>query len=202
MRGKIILLKPELRPIVDALIDGARNTLPVAMACAAAGIIIGIVILTGLGIVFTQWVVGLAQDMRLLALLLTMSAGIILGMGMPTTPAYIIMVALLVPALVKLGVVVPAAHMFAFYFAVLSAITPPVALAVYRGVRPREVEPVEDGLGCREDRRGRVHRALHVRVRAGAADDRRVAQHRLAVHPVVRRNRACWRLACTATCSA
>jgi TRAP transporter 4TM/12TM fusion protein len=131
VRGKTIFLKFELKPIVYALIDGARNTLPVAMACAAAGIIIGIVILTGLGIVFTQWVVGLAQDMRLLALLLTMTAGIILGMGMPTTPAYIIMVALLVPALVKLGVIGPAAHMFAFYFAVLSAITPPVALAVY-----------------------------------------------------------------------
>ncbi len=131
VRGKVILLKMEFRPIVDALIDGARNTLPVALACAAAGIIIGIVILTGLGIVFTQWVVGLAQDTRILALLLTMSAGVILGMGMPTTPAYIIMVALLVPALVKLGVIVPAAHMFAFYFAVLSAITPPVALAVF-----------------------------------------------------------------------
>jgi TRAP-type uncharacterized transport system fused permease subunit len=103
----------------------------VALACAAAGIIIGIVILTGLGIVFTQWVVGLSQNTLLLALLLTMAAGIILGMGMPTTPAYIIMVSLLVPALIKLGVVVPAAHMFAFYFAILSAITPPVALAVY-----------------------------------------------------------------------
>jgi len=131
VRGKIILLKIEWRPIVDAMIDGARNTLPVALACAAAGIIIGIVILTGLGITFTQWVVGLSQNMLLLALLLTMAAGIILGMGMPTTPAYIIMVSLLVPALVKLGVVTPAAHMFAFYFAILSAITPPVALAVY-----------------------------------------------------------------------
>jgi TRAP transporter 4TM/12TM fusion protein len=131
VRGKIILLKIEWRPIVNAMIDGARNTLPVALACAAAGIIIGIVILTGLGITFTQWVVGLSQNMLLLALLLTMAAGIILGMGMPTTPAYIIMVSLLVPALVKLGVVTPAAHMFAFYFAILSAITPPVALAVY-----------------------------------------------------------------------
>ena len=131
VRGKIILLKIELRPIIDALIDGARNTLPVALACACAGIIIGIVILTGLGITFTQWVVGLAQNTLLLALLLTMAAGIVLGMGMPTTPAYIIMVSLLVPALVKLGVVKPAAHMFAFYFAILSAITPPVALAVY-----------------------------------------------------------------------
>ena len=131
MRGKIILLKIEWRPIIDAMIDGARNTLPVALACACAGIIIGIVILTGLGITFTQWVVGLSQDTLLLALLLTMVAGIVLGMGMPTTPAYIIMVSLLVPAIIKLGVVTPAAHMFAFYFAILSAITPPVALAVY-----------------------------------------------------------------------
>jgi len=60
-----------------------------------------------------------------------MMAGIILGMGMPTTPAYIVMVSLLVPALIKLGAIPPAAHMFAFYFAILSAITPPVALAVY-----------------------------------------------------------------------
>ena len=60
-----------------------------------------------------------------------MMAGIVLGMGMPTTPAYIIMTALLVPAIIKLGVIAPAAHMFAFYFAVLSAITPPVALAVF-----------------------------------------------------------------------
>jgi TRAP-type uncharacterized transport system fused permease subunit len=101
------------------------------LACACAGIVIGVVTLSGLGIVFTQFVVGLAQDTLLLALVLTMLAGIVLGMGMPTTPAYIIMTALLVPAIIKLGVVVPAAHMFAFYFAVLSAITPPVALAVY-----------------------------------------------------------------------
>ncbi len=131
VRGRTILLKMELRPVGDAMIDGARNTLPVALACAAAGIIIGIVILTGLGITFTQWVVGLSQNVLLLALVLTMAAGIVLGMGMPTTPAYIVMVSLLVPALIKLGVVTPAAHMFAFYFAILSAITPPVALAVF-----------------------------------------------------------------------
>jgi TRAP transporter 4TM/12TM fusion protein len=117
--------------LVDALVDGARNTLAVALACACAGIIIGVVTLTGLGITFTQWVVAIAQDTLLLALILTMIAGIVLGMGMPTTPAYIIMTALLVPAIVKLGVPKPSAHMFAFYFAILSAITPPVALAVY-----------------------------------------------------------------------
>jgi TRAP transporter 4TM/12TM fusion protein len=117
--------------VFGALIDGARNTLAVALACACAGIIIGIVTLTGLGITFTQWVVALSQDTLLLALVLTMIAGIILGMGMPTTPAYIIMSSLLIPAIIKLGVIKPAAHMFAFYFAILSAITPPVALAVF-----------------------------------------------------------------------
>jgi TRAP transporter 4TM/12TM fusion protein len=117
--------------IVAAFADGARNALPVALACASAGIIIGVVTLSGLGIVFTQFVVNLARDTLLVALILTMIAGIVLGMGMPTTPAYIIMTALLVPAIIKLGVVTPAAHMFAFYFAILSAITPPVALAVF-----------------------------------------------------------------------
>jgi TRAP transporter 4TM/12TM fusion protein len=119
------------RSVPAALEDGAKNTLSVAMACACAGIVIGCVTITGLGITFTQVVVGLAQNSLVLALILTALAGIILGMGMPTTPAYIVMVALLVPALVKLGAVTPAAHMFAFYFAILSAITPPVALAVY-----------------------------------------------------------------------
>ena len=133
------------RTVLEALQDGARNTLAVAMACACAGIVIACVTITGLGIVFTQLVVALAQDTLILALVLTALAGIVLGMGMPTTPAYIMMVALLVPAVIKLGItgcpepvtaecknaVTPAAHMFAFYFAILSAITPPVALAVY-----------------------------------------------------------------------
>jgi TRAP transporter 4TM/12TM fusion protein len=133
------------RNVLEALEEGAKNTLAVAMACACAGIVIGCVTITGLGIVFTQIVVALAQDTLILALILTAMAGIILGMGMPTTPAYIMMVALLVPAVIKLGLagcplpvtpeckaaVTPAAHMFAFYFAILSAITPPVALAVF-----------------------------------------------------------------------
>ncbi|WP_374632700.1 TRAP transporter permease [Ferrovibrio sp.] len=119
------------RLIWEALEDGARNTLAVALACACAGLVIGSITLTGLGISFTNAIVGLAQNSLLLALLLTAVAGIILGMGMPTTPAYIVMVSLMVPAIIKLGVIEQAAHMFAFYFAILSAITPPVALAVY-----------------------------------------------------------------------
>ena len=117
--------------IWHALEDGAKNSIAVALACACAGIVIGVITLTGAAINFTSVVVDLSKEMLWLALILTMLAGIILGMGMPTTPAYIVMVALLVPAIIKLGAIPPAAHMFAFYFAILSAITPPVALAVY-----------------------------------------------------------------------
>jgi len=117
--------------IIDALEAGAKNTVIVALACACAGIVIGTITLTGLGLTFTGIVLALSQNSLILALILTMAAGIVLGMGLPTTPAYIVQVALLVPALVKLGVQVEAAHLFVLYFAVLSAITPPVAMAVY-----------------------------------------------------------------------
>jgi TRAP transporter 4TM/12TM fusion protein len=119
------------RSIVEALESGARNTVVVALACACAGIVVGTITLTGLGLTFTGVVLAVSQNSLMLALLLTMFAGILLGMGLPTTPAYIVQVALLVPALVKLGVMVQSAHLFVLYFAVLSAITPPVAMAVY-----------------------------------------------------------------------
>jgi TRAP transporter 4TM/12TM fusion protein len=119
------------RNVLEALVEGARNTLAVAMACACAGIVIGCVTITGLGITFTQVVLTVSQNSLAAALVLTAVAGIVLGMGMPTTPSYIVMVSLLVPAIIKLGAIAPAAHMFAFYFAILSAITPPVALAVF-----------------------------------------------------------------------
>ncbi len=131
--------------MVTALEDGAKHALPVALACASAGIVIGAIALTGVGIKFTSFVLTLTQDSLVLALVLMMVAGVILGMGMPTTPAYIVMVALLVPAIHKLGVVLPAAHMFAFYFAILSAITPPVALAVYAAAGLAKADMWETG---------------------------------------------------------
>jgi TRAP transporter 4TM/12TM fusion protein len=134
--------------IVEAMIDGSKNAVAVALACACAGIIIAVITISGLGIVFTQFVVGLAQSTLILALVLTMVAGIVLGMGMPTTPAYIIMTALLVPAIIKLGVTPPAAHMFAFYFAILSAITPPVALAVYAAAGLAKADLWRSGLAA------------------------------------------------------
>lgn len=120
-----------LNTLTDGLIAGATNTVAVALACACAGIVVGTITLTNLGTEFTQLVIAVSQNSLVLALVLTMIAGIILGMGMPTTPAYIVQVALLVPALVKLGVAVEAAHMFVFYYAIMSALTPPVAMAVY-----------------------------------------------------------------------
>ncbi|MEK6711896.1 MAG: TRAP transporter fused permease subunit [Nitrospinota bacterium] len=115
----------------EALKNGGQNTVGVAAACACAGVVIGVIAHTGLAIKFTSFVLSIAEGSLIPALVLTMIAGIILGMGMPTTAAYVMQAALLVPALIKLGVLPIAAHMFVFYFAILSAITPPVALAVY-----------------------------------------------------------------------
>jgi len=121
----------DLGKILRALEAGARNMLPVAAACACAGIVVGIINLTGLGLKFTSIMLDVAGGSLAPALILTMITGIILGMGLPTTAAYIVQASLLIPGLIKLGIPVIAAHLFVFYFAILSAITPPVAMAVY-----------------------------------------------------------------------
>jgi len=120
-----------VRKALEALREGAEATVPVAMATACAGIVIGIVLQTGLALRFTSFLISFSGGQLIPALVITMLAGIVLGMGMPTTPAYVMQAALLIPALVKLGILPIAAHMFAFYFSCLSAVTPPVALAVY-----------------------------------------------------------------------
>jgi TRAP transporter 4TM/12TM fusion protein len=131
----IALLRAETRmgviKILKALEFGAKNMLPVAAACACAGIIIGVINLTGLGLKFTSLILVIAGNSLIPALIFTMFAGIVLGMGLPTTAAYIVQAALLIPALIKLGVSTIGAHLFVFYFAIISAITPPVAMAVY-----------------------------------------------------------------------
>jgi TRAP transporter 4TM/12TM fusion protein len=119
------------REIFQALEQGAITSVPVALACASAGIVIGVVSLTGLGVRFTQMVIHMSGGMLWLAAILTMIACIILGMGLPTTAAYIITAVLGVPALMDLGVPQIAAHMFIFYFAIISFITPPVAISAY-----------------------------------------------------------------------
>jgi TRAP transporter 4TM/12TM fusion protein len=117
--------------LLAALELGVRSTIPVTVACACAGIIIGCVFVSGLGLKFTNEVIGLADGNLLVLLLLTGCAAIFLGMGITTTAVYITVAALIVPALIKIGVVPMAAHLFAFYFGVVSTITPPVALAAF-----------------------------------------------------------------------
>ncbi|MBU1155617.1 MAG: TRAP transporter permease [Proteobacteria bacterium] len=119
------------REIIEALEQGIITAVPVAMACAAAGMVIGVVSLTGLGVRFTQMVIHLSGGVLWLGGLLTMVACIILGMGLPTTAAYIITAILGVPALTDMGVSPLQAHMFIFYFAIISFITPPVAISAY-----------------------------------------------------------------------
>jgi TRAP-type uncharacterized transport system fused permease subunit len=136
------------RAIWDALERGAVNTLTAASACACAGIIIGVVALTGLGLKFTSIVLAVAAGNLLPALFLTMIAGLVLGMGLPTTPAYIVMAALLIPALMSMGVNMVAAHMFAFYFALFSAFTPPLALASYAGAGVAKADSWQTGIAA------------------------------------------------------
>jgi len=128
---------------VAALEKGARTSLSLIAACAVAGLIVGTVTLTGLGTKFADLIVSLASDQLYPALLLTMVASIIMGMGMPTAALYIILGSMVAPALVKMGVPVIAAHMFIFYFGCYAAVTPPVALSSYLAAAIAKADPAK-----------------------------------------------------------
>lgn len=119
--------------VVQGLIDGARNMLSVLAACAAAGIIIGVVTKTGIGLKMASALIDLSGGVFLAVLFFTMLTSLVLGMGVPTTANYVITSTIAAPALVQLGVPVLAAHMFVFYFGIVADVTPPVALAAYAG---------------------------------------------------------------------
>ena len=123
--------RPNLTTILGALEDGAKNSISVAISCACAGLIVGVISLTGIGVKFSSSLIELSHGSIFLALVYTMIASIILGMGMPATAVYVIQAALNVPALVQMGVAPLAAHLFVFYFSVVACITPPVALTAY-----------------------------------------------------------------------
>jgi TRAP transporter 4TM/12TM fusion protein len=116
---------------VSALADGARHALPVGVACALVGVIIGSLTLTGGATSFANAILELGRDSLLLSLVLTMLACLILGMGIPTIPNYIITASLAAPALLQLGVPLVVSHMFVFYFGIMADLTPPVALAAF-----------------------------------------------------------------------
>ena len=134
------------RQIFDAIYTGTSHITVVAIACAAAGIIVGSVSLTGIGFKFVSLITSLAQGVPFIALIMIMFVSLILGMGLPTVGAYILAAALGVPALVNLGFDPLASHLFVFYFAIISAITPPVALAAYAASSVAGSEPNKTGM--------------------------------------------------------
>ena len=117
--------------ILTALVNGGRSAVSVALPCAAAGIVVGVTVQSGLGLKFSGLIVTMASGHLYLGLVLVMVGCVLMGMGLPTTAAYILAAVLMVPALIQMGVNELAAHMFVFYFACVSMITPPVALASY-----------------------------------------------------------------------
>ena len=137
-----------LRRFCRALENGVKGTMSVAIACACAGIVIGVISLTGFGLVFSLNIFKLALGIKFLALFLAMAASIILGMGLPTTACYIVTALTLAPALVNMGVPLLAAHFFVFYFAIMSTITPPVALSSFVAAGLAQSDPLKTGVSA------------------------------------------------------
>lgn len=131
------------RQIFRALELGARMSIQMVAVCAAAGVIVGVIALTGVGARFSTLLLTIADQNQYLAMFFAMCISIVLGMGMPTTAAYAVAAAVVAPGLISLGVPVLVAHFFVFYYAVMSAITPPVALAAYAGAALSGSDPMK-----------------------------------------------------------
>jgi TRAP transporter 4TM/12TM fusion protein len=135
-----------IKRILLAMENGARAVLPIAAACACSGIVVGVLTLTGLGLKISYLLVELAHGSLPVLLLLAMLASILLGMGITTTAAYLLVAIIIAPVLVRMGVPALAAHMFVFYYAVISTITPPVALAAYAAAGIAKTDPFKTAL--------------------------------------------------------
>lgn len=131
---------------IESLDQSARSALAVAVTCGTAGIIVGVVTMTGLGLKMADGLVALAGGSLLLTMVFTMLSSIVLGMGVPTTANYIIQATISAPALVILGVPPIAAHMFVFYFGIVADITPPVALAAFAASGISGGDPIKTGI--------------------------------------------------------
>lgn len=134
-----------LKKIGMALEIGMKNTIGLLAVCATAGIIVGVIALTGIGLRFSSMLLGIAGNSIFLALLFAMLISIVLGIGMPTTAAYAVAAAVIAPGLIQIGIEPLFAHMFVFYYAVMSAITPPVALAAYAAAGISGSDPFKTG---------------------------------------------------------
>ncbi len=127
----------------EGAVAASKRTITVAMACATAGLVIGCINLTGLGLKISALIISTSGGILWLALILTAVMAIILGMGLPATAAYIVAGTMAAPALVKMGLYPLSAHLFVFYFAIISAITPPIALAAYGASAIAEADPLK-----------------------------------------------------------
>lgn len=134
--------------VVKGLIEGSKGVLGVLIACATAGVIIGVVTKTGVGLKLATALLDLAGGHLLPAMFFTMITSLILGMGVPTTANYVITSTIAAPALVQMDVPVLAAHMFAFYFGIVADVTPPVALAAYAGAGISGADPMKTGFAA------------------------------------------------------
>ncbi|NME35939.1 TRAP transporter permease [Fusobacterium sp. FSA-380-WT-3A] len=135
-----------IKDILDAFAEATRSTVSVAIACAIVGIIIGVVSLTGFGLNMADAIIELGHASLFSTLILTMVTCMILGMGLPSIPAYLITATMAAPALVQLGIKDMAAHLFVFYFAMFANITPPVALASFAAAGISGGNPMKTGL--------------------------------------------------------
>lgn len=134
-----------LSTMKKALVDGAKQALGVGIACAIVGVIIGVLTLTGAASNFAGFILEVGEHSLFLSLLLTMVACLILGMGIPTIPNYIITSSIAAPALLKLGVPLIVSHMFVFYFGIMADLTPPVALAAFAAASIAKVSAMKIG---------------------------------------------------------
>lgn len=130
----------------EAITKSSYNSISVCIACAACGIVIGVVTLTGIGLKLSDLILQLSGGRLFPTLLLTMVASLIMGMGLPTTAKYIVLSAIAAPALVKLGVPLVGAHLFILYFGVIAEVTPPVALTSYAGAAIAKAPGVETAM--------------------------------------------------------
>lgn len=135
-----------VKDIFDALADSTKQTVSVAIACACVGIIIGVSSKTGFGLTIANTIIAIGESSLLFTLIFSMITCMILGMGLPSIPAYIITATIAAPALGKLGIPAPAAHMFSFYFAMFANITPPVALAAFAAAGLSGGDPMKTGV--------------------------------------------------------
>jgi TRAP transporter 4TM/12TM fusion protein len=134
-----------LKMALNALAEGAKHALPVGVACALVGVIIGVLTLTGAATLFAGTIIRLGQSSLFLSLVLTMFVCLVLGMGIPTIPNYIITSSLAAPALLELGVPLIVSHMFVFYFGIMADLTPPVALAAFAAAPIARASPMKIG---------------------------------------------------------